>query len=149
MQTPGLAVTATAGPSEPLSYPSSPPHFIAMATGVEIAGLVLGTFPVAVQVLAAYANGCQKISGKCFVFARSFRFVLRATTDMYHYSQLLKEFSIEMDTEHVKFLNTCENILQDVVSPSELLELLKPGSERWNSPELTRGTQKTTSRTLG
>jgi hypothetical protein len=57
---------------------------------------------------------------------------------MYHYSQLLKEFQIEVDTEHVKFLNTCENILQDVVSPSVLVELLKPGSERWGSPDLRK-----------
>jgi hypothetical protein len=104
---------------------------------VDIAGLVLGAFPIAVQAFVAYANACQNISGKWFVFARSSRFVLRPAPDMCHYSQPLKDFSVEMNTEHVKFLNTCENVLQDVVSPSELLELLKPGSKRWSSPDLS------------
>ena len=57
---------------------------------------------------------------------------------MRHHACLLKEFSIELDTEHAKFLNTCENLLQDVVmiSPAELTELLQQGSEKWRLPDL-------------
>lgn len=64
--------------------------------------------------------------------------MLTATLDMRHHASLLKEFSIELDTEHAKFLNTCENLLQDVVmvSPAELSELLQQGSEKWRSPDL-------------
>ncbi|KAI5797812.1 hypothetical protein EDC01DRAFT_40144 [Geopyxis carbonaria] len=89
-----------------------------MVTGVETAGLVLAAFPLVVKGLVAYADGCQKL------------------TDMQHHSRLLQQFSVELDTEHAKFVNTCQNLLQHFVSPAELSELLKPGSEKWRSPTL-------------
>lgn len=57
---------------------------------------------------------------------------------MLHHASLLKEFSIELDTEHAKFVNTYENLLQDVATTSsaEPSELRQEGSEKWRSPGL-------------
>src|SRR5690554_3986767 len=60
---------------------------------------------------------------------------------MYHHEAVLQSFKFDLDTEYTKFLNTCEGLLQDLVSPDDLRQLLSPASEEqgeslWASPEI-------------
>lgn len=60
---------------------------------------------------------------------------------MYRHEAVLKSFKFDLDTEYTKFLNTCEGLLQDLVTPDDLRQLLSPPSEEqgespWTSLEL-------------
>lgn len=60
---------------------------------------------------------------------------------MYRHEAVLKSFKFDLDTEYTKFLNTCEGLLQDLVSPDDLRQVLSPASREqgealWTSLEL-------------
>ncbi|KAI5806084.1 hypothetical protein EDC01DRAFT_626183 [Geopyxis carbonaria] len=96
-----------------------------MVTGIETAGLVLAAFPLIVKALSSYAEGCGKIQ------------------EMFQHHTELRKFAVELKTEYTKFHNTCQNLLEDIVSPEESDELLNPktperGTELWSSNDLRK-----------
>ncbi|TGZ82117.1 hypothetical protein EX30DRAFT_215677 [Ascodesmis nigricans] len=76
-------------------------------SGLELAGVVLGVFPLVVSGMRFYYEGCEKIK------------------EMRHYREVLKEFIRECDMESAKFINTCENLFEDI-APEHVSELTSP-----------------------
>lgn len=92
-----------------------------MVTGVEAAGLVLGSFPILVEGLKMFHNGVDTIK----MMRRSkFEVVLR---------RFLRDIEIQSWTYH----NTCQTLLGGLLTPAELDGLLKdPKGLKWKTPEL-------------
>ncbi|KAI5785805.1 hypothetical protein EDC01DRAFT_189016 [Geopyxis carbonaria] len=85
-----------------------------MVTGIESAGLALAIFPLLVQGLKFYAGGCCTIK------------------DWHNYDRVLKCFARELKMEKCKFENTCLSLLEDMVSPGEIQNLMdNPGGDCW------------------
>lgn len=60
---------------------------------------------------------------------------------MFRYHKQLEGFSLELETEYTKFQNTCENLLQDLVPPLHVQQMVNPrsvsdGQALWRSPKL-------------
>jgi len=72
-----------------------------MATGIEIAGLVLGTFPLAIAGVEAYSKGMKRVQ------------------DMRDYQQILDNFSTELEVEQCKYDNTFLGLLTELVGPAK------------------------------
>lgn len=90
-----------------------------MTTGVEIAGLVLATLPIAVEGLRFYLKGLQSIK-RWWRYASAVRELLRA-----------------LEMEKVKFEELCEELLYDLVDAPNLDILLQaPGGPEWQRPQL-------------
>lgn len=74
-----------------------------MVTGIECAGLVLGVFPLLIEGIKAYNRGIRSIK--------------RAR----EYKSILRQYSIELTSEHAQFKNTWYRIVQliryDVLLP--------------------------------
>lgn len=87
-----------------------------MATGIEIVGLALGAFPLAVEFIKFYADGARTVH------------------DMRHHRHILDEFVRELDMEFCKFANTCDDLFEGVVTAEEVLNL-RAHSELWSDKD--------------
>ncbi|KAF8418436.1 hypothetical protein EV426DRAFT_679684 [Tirmania nivea] len=76
-----------------------------MATGMEIAGLVLGAFPLAIEGIKAYSNGMKTIK------------------DMKNYQQILRQFTRELKVERCKYDNTLLEVLTMLVGPANASQM--------------------------
>lgn len=84
-------------------------------SGIEIAGLVLGAFPIAIEGIKAYSSGMKTIS------------------DIRNYKQILRQFARELSVEKCKFENTCLGLLSELVNSAKLeLMMANPGGKEWN-----------------
>ena len=91
-----------------------------MVTGVESAGLVLAAFALIIQGTQVYANCARTIKG------------------MKRQQMILAQYSRALSVEQVKFENTCENLLADIVSleHSTLRDLINnPGGPEWRKSD--------------
>ena len=90
-----------------------------MVTGVETAGLILGSIPLVVSALEHYAEGIQTI--------------VRWWRCKSEVANLIRILNVEQ----ARFLNTCELLLEGLVSPSQLELLLQsPGGPQWKDTDL-------------
>jgi hypothetical protein len=105
-----------------------------MASGFKIIGVALAVFPLAIEGLKFYHNGCEKVQGLRYALelATVILTLIILLQDMRHYQSLLKEFIRELDMENAKFINTSENLFED--AGTEQLSDLLPNStpEIWN-----------------
>ena len=76
-----------------------------MVTGVEIAGLVLGAFPLAIEGIKAYSEGMKTVK------------------DMKNYQQILRQFSRELKVERCKYDNAFLGLLAELVGPAKADQL--------------------------
>ncbi|KAF8244932.1 hypothetical protein K440DRAFT_663147 [Wilcoxina mikolae CBS 423.85] len=89
-----------------------------MVTGIEIAGITLGAFPVAVEALKIYASSAQSF------------------TNLRRHRQVLESFGRELGVQKCIFENTCSSLLEDMVSADELKRLMDhPGGPQWKAQE--------------
>ena len=96
-----------------------------MASGIEIAGLVLGSIPLLVSALEHYAEGVETIER------------------WWRYQRELAAIKRMLKAEQVVFQGTCERLLTGLVTASELDDLLdNAGGEGWKDKELDRGLQR-------
>ena len=86
-----------------------------MASGIEIAGLVLGAFPLAIEGIKAYSEG------------------MKTVRDMKNYQQILRQFSRELKVERCKYDNTFLGLLTELVGPAKA-DLMKANltSAEWD-----------------
>ncbi|KAL9122471.1 MAG: hypothetical protein Q9187_000981 [Circinaria calcarea] len=92
-----------------------------MVTGVETAGIVLASIPLVVSALEHYAEGVNTI------------------TKWWSYRRELASLVRVLDAEYAQFLGTCEKLLEGLVPPDELEELIAdPRGAGWNNHELDR-----------
>lgn len=77
-----------------------------MATGFEVAGLVLTTFPIIVKALTAYADGVRTIK-----FWRRYR-------------RELESYARRLRTQKVRYINTLELLFEGIVESEEELATL-------------------------
>ncbi|KAF2121309.1 hypothetical protein BDV96DRAFT_627668 [Lophiotrema nucula] len=90
-------------------------------SGVEAAGLVLGSIPLILAGLEFYAKG------------------IAVTRRYVKYKEEYKTLRNELGTEHVLFVNTIELLLFGLVKPTTLKEMLnEPGGERWKDEDFER-----------
>ena len=89
-----------------------------MATGVEVASLVLATFPLVIKGLESYAKAVEK-----FEAWRSYR-------------RELNTYVRKLETCRVTYLNTTELLLDGIVESAEDLEMMlsNPASSLWQKP---------------
>jgi hypothetical protein len=88
-------------------------------SGIEVAALVLGVFPLVISGLENLERG------------------LKPVRDLIHYKAELIALHAFVDSEYAKFLNSLELLLQSIVHPSELHHLLKnPRHVGWRTPHL-------------
>ena len=84
-------------------------------SGFEIAGLLLGAFPLAIEGIKAYSSG------------------IKTMKLMKDYKQILREFARELRVEKCKFDNLCLELLSEFVSPKRLKRMIAdPGAAEWN-----------------
>jgi len=90
-----------------------------MLTGVEIAGLALATFPIAVDGLRRMVEGVETI--------RYWR----------RYRVKLEDYACDLEAARVYYLDTLEELLMGIVeSDAELAVLInEPGGIAWRKPE--------------
>jgi len=113
--TPHLALQHNLPPHLNFNFPTQR----IMATGIEIAGLVLAALPFAIEGIKFYANGA------------------RTMKEMRHHQHVLDEFSRELDMEKVKFVNTCLNLLEDTVTSDVMSKLMNdPTGDLWKGNDL-------------
>ncbi|KAH8690916.1 hypothetical protein BGW36DRAFT_364465 [Talaromyces proteolyticus] len=85
-----------------------------MVTGVETAGLVLGSIPLILSGLEFYANG------------------IAVTKRYWRYREEFRSLIIELRTEHTMFVNSINMLLIGVVKQKEMEEFLAdPCGEHW------------------
>lgn len=84
-----------------------------MATGIEIAGLALGAFPLAVGFIKSYADGA------------------RTMHDMRHHQHILDEFVRQLRMEFCKFINTWDELFEGVATAKGVSNLMTY-SEFWS-----------------
>ena len=92
-----------------------------MVTGVETAGLVLGSIPLVVSALEHYVQG------------------VRGVVRWWRFKKEVEGLGRMLDTEQGRFLNTCELLLSGLVSSTQLSRLLEsPGKNEWKDEEIDR-----------
>ncbi|KAH8663385.1 hypothetical protein BGZ60DRAFT_529662 [Tricladium varicosporioides] len=95
-----------------------------MVTGVETAGIVLGSIPLIVSALEHYAEGISTIE------------------KWWKYKRELASLKRVLGAEYDRFLNTLEELLAGIVPDATLAALLNaPGGVAWRDPELNRKLQ--------
>ena len=89
-----------------------------MPTGIEIAGLVLGAFPLAIEGIKAYGDG------------------IKTAKDMKNYQQILRQFARELKVERCKYNNTFLGLLTELVGPAKANQM-KTGlkCDAWNDKD--------------
>ncbi|KAF2400546.1 hypothetical protein EJ06DRAFT_582368 [Trichodelitschia bisporula] len=93
-------------------------------SGFEVVGVALAAIPLIISALEHYQDGIRTI--------RRFQQYRRELADLINC----------LSTQEVIFRNTCEQLLSDLVHPSELEELLRnPGGPKWKDPELAQKLQ--------
>lgn len=95
-------------------------------TGVEIAGLALATFPIAVDGLRRMVEGVETIK-----YWRRYRVKL-------------EEYACDLEAGRVYYLDTLEELLMGIVdSDNELAVLIgEPGGIAWRRPEYERSLRR-------
>ena len=92
-----------------------------MVTGIETAGLVLGTIPLIISALEHYVEGVETIQ------------------KWWRYKRELASLKRILDAEYVRYLNTCEELLSGIVPDATLAALLEfPGGAGWQDLEIER-----------
>lgn len=92
-----------------------------MATGIEAAGLALAIFPIVIQGLKFYSEGCKTI------------------VEWRRYRKGVKELTRQLTVEQSLFENTCISLLGDMVSAKESASLMEdPGGEAWKTPKIQK-----------
>jgi hypothetical protein len=95
-----------------------------MVTGVETAGLILGSLPLIISALEHYAEGVGTIE------------------KWWRYKRELASLKRVLGAEYDRFLNTLEELLVGLVPDAALADLLKtPGGVGWADAELSRKLQ--------
>jgi hypothetical protein len=96
----------------------------AMVTGVEIAGIILGSIPLIISGLEHYAEGIGTIE------------------KWWRYKKELASLKRVFGAEYDRFLNTLEELLAGIVPDAALASLLMaPGGAGWGDAELNRKLQ--------
>jgi len=96
-----------------------------MVTGIEAAGLVLGTFPLAIEAIKIYCNGVQTVK------------------DMVKYQEILSMFQYEISVEDFFFRQTLKSLLEENLPKSDIERLMNdPGGELWKSVNIQAGLQE-------
>jgi hypothetical protein len=86
-------------------------------SGVEIAGLILGAFPIVIHTLEQYANGVQYVK-RFWKYRREFESLIRR---------------LELEVEI--FRNTCEELLTGLVPADQITDILNdPAGPAWSDP---------------
>lgn len=98
-----------------------------MVTGVEIAGLVLGSFPLLIEGLKAYGDGVETIMKMRVSPCKT----------------ILDGFLRQIKVEAFNYETICEGLLYGRIS-TEVLDAVKanPRSSAWKSPEVQRALEK-------
>ncbi|EPE36148.1 hypothetical protein GLAREA_05486 [Glarea lozoyensis ATCC 20868] len=95
-----------------------------MVTGVETAGLILGSLPLIISALEHYAEGVGTIE------------------KWWRYKRELASLKRVLGAEYDRFLNTLEELLVGLVPDTALADMLKmPGGPGWADAELSRKLQ--------
>lgn len=90
-------------------------------SGFEVAGIVLGSIPLVISTLEHYKNGISVI--------QRYR----------RYERELQRLIRNLETEKVKLQNVCEKLLDGIVPPSRIDDMVEnPGGDLW----VKRETQK-------
>lgn len=96
-----------------------------MASGVEIAGLVLGSIPLILAGLQFYAEG------------------ISVTRRYAKYREEVNSLVIELGAENSLYLNSINMLLIGVVPPEEMVVFLAdPKGSRWKDPRFDRKLRK-------
>ena len=72
-----------------------------MVTGVETAGLVLGAFPLCIELIKLYASGVATLN------------------EMRNYRQVLREFERELKMEFCKFISSLCDLFEDKITEED------------------------------
>ncbi|KAL9118229.1 MAG: hypothetical protein Q9187_005228 [Circinaria calcarea] len=90
-----------------------------MVTGIETAGLVLGSLPIVISALEHYAEGISTI------------------VKWWHFKKEIQCLVRSLEAEHARFLNTCELLLDGLVAGPDLERLIQDaGGGLWKDDEL-------------
>lgn len=96
-----------------------------MASGVEIAGLVLGALPVLLAGLRFYAEG------------------IAVGTRMWKYKEGVKRLSMELQTEIILYENSINILLVGVVSQVDMpMFLTSPGGALWKEKSFQQNLER-------
>lgn len=97
-----------------------------MVTGFEIAGIALGSFPIAVDTLRRMIEGVETIK-----YWRRYR-------------NKLEDYACDLEVARAYYLDTLEELLMGIVdSDTELKALLdEPGGLAWRTPEYERNLRR-------
>ena len=91
-----------------------------MVTGVETAGIILGSIPLIISALEHYAEGVGTIE------------------KWWRYKRELASLKRVLGAEYDRFLNTLEELLAGLVPDAQLASLLlSPGGPAWSDAELS------------
>ncbi|KAA8894846.1 hypothetical protein FN846DRAFT_785833 [Sphaerosporella brunnea] len=85
-----------------------------MVTGIEAAGLALGIFPILIKGIRFYIDGVGTIK------------------DWWRYKGVLSRLVRQLETEQLKFENTCGHLLEGLVTAGEATDLV--GGIGWDNP---------------
>lgn len=93
-----------------------------MASGLEIAGLVLAAFPLVIKGLGCYIDGVETM-----ILWRRYR-------------RQLADYQRQIETQRIWYLDTLEELLDGIVGTDAELTLLvaDPGGVAWQKPEYDR-----------
>lgn len=90
-----------------------------MATGFEVVGVMLAIVPLIISALEHYEQGVSTIE----------KFI--------RYKREIKSIIEALATENVIFKNSCEQLLNDFLSPLEISEMLQnPMGDTWSKPHI-------------
>lgn len=92
-------------------------------SGIEVAGLVLGSIPLIISALEDYADGVETIK------------------KMIRYKKELRELVHDLQAEYCIFQDTCEWLLNGLTTTVELETLLE-NPEGWKRQELARSLEE-------
>lgn len=97
-----------------------------MVTGIEIAGLTLASFPIAVDGLVRMRGGVETI--------RYWR----------RYRVKLEDYSCDLEAARVYYLDTLEELLTNIVESDEEMAILlgEPGGPSWKSSAYERNLKR-------
>lgn len=90
-------------------------------SGIEVAGLVLGSIPLVISTLEHYKDGLSTIQ-RWRQYEREVRILVR-----------------NLKTEHVRIQNICEKLLGDLVPPSKIESLIEnPNGPLWKERDIQK-----------
>jgi hypothetical protein len=90
-------------------------------SGFEVAGVILGSIPLVISTLEHYKNGLSVI--------QRYR----------RYERELQRLIRNLETEKVKLQNICEKLLDGIVPPSRIDDMVEnPGGDLWIEQETQR-----------